>query len=221
MTKKKVIFCDFDGTITEKDNIVSIMKEFGGNGWEETVKKVLGGEISIQEGVGKMFASVPSSKKEEIIRFVLTRSKLRGGFEDIIQYAKNENIEFYVVSGGIDFFVYPYLEDYISNDHVYCNGSDFTEETIKITWPNECDEHCENGCGCCKPSILRKWDSDEFYKIVIGDSITDVVAAKRADEVFARDFLIEKCRDLNISFTPFETFHDIIGHLEKKKEAVS
>lgn len=28
MSKKLVLFCDFDGTITEKDNIVAIVKKF-------------------------------------------------------------------------------------------------------------------------------------------------------------------------------------------------
>ncbi|MFC7371752.1 2-hydroxy-3-keto-5-methylthiopentenyl-1-phosphate phosphatase [Fictibacillus iocasae] len=220
MTLKSVIFCDFDGTITEKDNIVSIMKEYGAPGWEEIVNDILGKRMSIQEGVGRMFASIPSTKREEITSFVLSQSKQREGFEDLLAYAEKEGMDFYVVSGGIDFFVHPYLESHLSQDKIYCNGSDFSGQTISITWPNSCDKWCSNDCGCCKPSILRKWDSSKYRRIVIGDSITDLEAAKHADDVFARDFLIEKCTELNIPFTPFETFHDIISDLEKKKEGV-
>lgn len=31
---KIAVFCDFDGTITEKDNIINIMKHFAPSGWE-------------------------------------------------------------------------------------------------------------------------------------------------------------------------------------------
>jgi len=71
--RQPVIFCDFDGTVTEKDNIIAIMKEFGSDGWDEIKEAVLDRSISIREGVGKMFSLLPVSKKEEIIQFVLFR----------------------------------------------------------------------------------------------------------------------------------------------------
>jgi 2-hydroxy-3-keto-5-methylthiopentenyl-1-phosphate phosphatase len=33
MSKSLVLFCDFDGTITEKDNIVAIMRRFAPPQW--------------------------------------------------------------------------------------------------------------------------------------------------------------------------------------------
>jgi 2-hydroxy-3-keto-5-methylthiopentenyl-1-phosphate phosphatase len=221
MTSKPVIFCDFDGTVTEKDNIVAIMEEYSPEGWEPIVKDILSETISIREGVGRMFSRITSDKRDEIIQFVLTRSKIRDGFQEFIDFTRKENIPLYIVSGGIDFFVHPVLENKLNTEQIICNGSDFSEEYIKITWPNACDEKCFNDCGCCKPSVIRNLEKQQPHsqKIVIGDSITDLQAAKLADTVFARDYLIEKCEENSIPFTPFETFFDVIHALEKKEVA--
>lgn len=217
-THESVIFCDFDGTVTEKDNIVAIMEEFAPEGWQPIVNDILNETISIREGVGKMFSRISSEKKQEIIDFVLTRSKIRDGFQEFIDYTKKENIPLYIVSGGIDFFVYPVLKNKIEPEQIICNASDFSGDTIKITWPNSCDALCENDCGCCKPSVIRELETRYRVaeKIVIGDSITDLPASKLADVVFARDYLIKKCQENNIPFTPFETFYDVIHALEKR-----
>ncbi|KZE69490.1 2-hydroxy-3-keto-5-methylthiopentenyl-1-phosphate phosphatase [Fictibacillus phosphorivorans] len=219
MTKNgSVIFCDFDGTVTEKDNIVAIMEEFSPDGWQPIVKDILNETISIREGVGRMFSRISSEKKQEIIEFVLTRSKIRDGFQEFVDFTKAENIPLYIVSGGIDFFVFPVLENKIKRENIICNASDFSGDTIKILWPNACDDLCTNDCGCCKPSVIRrlKHQYEDAEKIVIGDSITDLQASKLADSVFARDYLIEKCEENQIPYTPFETFHDIIHALEKR-----
>ncbi|MGB2992381.1 MAG: 2-hydroxy-3-keto-5-methylthiopentenyl-1-phosphate phosphatase, partial [Paenisporosarcina sp.] len=41
-----VIFCDFDGTITIKDNIMAIMKKFAPPEWEPIKDQILGQQIS-------------------------------------------------------------------------------------------------------------------------------------------------------------------------------
>ncbi|MCK9918282.1 hypothetical protein MXD81_55085, partial [Microbacteriaceae bacterium K1510] len=70
MSKQLVLFCDFDGTITEKDNIVAIMRKFSPPNWEEITQQILSQQISIREGVGKLFAMLPSSLRQEITDFI-------------------------------------------------------------------------------------------------------------------------------------------------------
>lgn len=208
-----IIFCDFDGTVTKKDNIIALMKEFGPPGWEELKDQILSQEISIREGVYQMFQLLPSSKKDEITKFVLERAEIREGFKEFVQFTEENPVELAIVSGGIDFFVYPLLANYDLN--IYCNKANFSENKIKIEWPYPCDVECSNDCGCCKPSLLRKLGKGR-YKIVIGDSITDLQAAKQADFVFARDFLLEKCKELQLNHAPYETFYEVIDILKKK-----
>lgn len=214
MMKNPVLICDFDGTVTKNDNIIAIMKQFAPPGWEALKEGVLTQQISIKEGVGNMFELLSSSQKEEITDFILQDAKLREGFADFVAYAQEAGIPLYIVSGGMDFFVKPILNGLVPENYIYCNTADFSGEYIQIDWPHSCDEHCQNECGCCKPSIIRDIAKGKDI-IVIGDSITDLAAAKLADFVIARDLLLEKSRALGLAHRPFETFYEVIGHVKE------
>lgn len=95
MRKQPVIFCDFDGTITETDNIIEIMKRFAPPEWEPIKDQILAQTISIQEGVGRMFALLSTDLKSEITKFVLSNAKIRPGFQELLQYCKAQDIRFF------------------------------------------------------------------------------------------------------------------------------
>ncbi|PWK07447.1 2-hydroxy-3-keto-5-methylthiopentenyl-1-phosphate phosphatase [Tumebacillus permanentifrigoris] len=215
MSKRIAIFCDFDGTITERDMIITIMERFGAPGWETTKDQILNQEISIQQGVGTLFHGISTTRRDEVAAYAQEVAAIRAGFPEFLEYCKEQEIDFWVTSGGIDFFVKPLLEPYAIANPIYCNGSDFSGETIRITWPHACDEHCTNGCGMCKPTVLRKFPEEDLFKIVIGDSITDLQAAKRADFVIARSKLLKDCEALGLAHAPFVTFHDVIAVLQQ------
>ncbi|CAM4216679.1 2-hydroxy-3-keto-5-methylthiopentenyl-1-phosphate phosphatase [Paenibacillus tarimensis] len=216
-SRSKVIFCDFDGTITVNDNIVAIIKHFNPEGWEAIVDDIVGERKSIRQGVGELFRLLPASRRKEVVEFAISNAQIREGFSELLRFCKYQSIDFYVTSGGIDFFVYPLLQPFdIPEDHIFCNGSSFEGSQIEILWPHPCDHECSNECGMCKTTIMRRFPADQYERILIGDSVTDFEGAKIADMVFARSHLIEKCRELGVSYTPFETFHDVIDELEER-----
>jgi len=215
--KERVIFCDFDGTITVSDNIIAVIRHFNPPGWETIAADVIEERKSIRRGVGELFRLLPTSKKDEIIDFAVSNAVIREGFAELLRFCKYEGIEFYVTSGGIDFFVYPILAGFdIPLDHIFCNGSDFSGERVEITWPHPCEPPCTNDCGMCKTTIMRRFPPERYERIVIGDGVTDFEAAKMADVVFSRKQLTEKCRELGVPCTPFETFYDVIDALEER-----
>ncbi|MGG4488366.1 2-hydroxy-3-keto-5-methylthiopentenyl-1-phosphate phosphatase [Metabacillus idriensis] len=218
---KPIIICDFDGTITNNDNIIAIMKKFAPPEWNELKDDVLSQRISVRNGVGKMFQLIPSALKYDMIQYLLFTAHLRDGFREFVQFTEEEEIPLYIVSGGIDFFVHPLLNGLVDRSRVFCNEGDFSGEKIEILWPNTCDVQCSNDCGCCKPSLIRKLADPGQKIIVIGDSVTDLEASKLADFVFARDFLLEKCKSLDLPHQEFATFFDVIDGLKEKQEAVS
>ena len=208
------IFCDFDGTITNNDNIISIMKNFAPPKAEEIKQRILSQDLSIQEGVSQLFTLLPTALHDNIIKFLKETANIRNGFQEFIQFINEKNISFYVISGGMDFFVHPLLQGLVPEQQIYCNSTDFSGKYIKVKWPHPCDEYCNHNCGLCKSTLIRNLSSQEDFHIVIGDSITDLQAAKQADKVFARDFLITKCEEYQIPYTPFETFYDIQNELQ-------
>ncbi|NOU72023.1 2-hydroxy-3-keto-5-methylthiopentenyl-1-phosphate phosphatase [Paenibacillus sp. LMG 31458] len=215
MSKERIIFCDFDGTITVNDNIVAIMKHFNPAGWEAIVEQILDKTISIRQGVGEMFALLPTSRKDEIVEYAINNAVIRDGFKEFVDYCKEQNIKLLITSGGIDFFIYPLLKPFaIPSEHIYCNASTFEGNAIEILWPNHCDEHCKTDCGMCKTSIIRSYDANQYERIIIGDSITDFEGAKLVDTIFARSHLIDMCKQLDYPYHSFETFFDIMKQLE-------
>ncbi|MBO2943131.1 2-hydroxy-3-keto-5-methylthiopentenyl-1-phosphate phosphatase [Paenibacillus sp. F411] len=217
MNKQPVVFCDFDGTITDNDNIVEIMKHFLPEGYEEVMRATVERQISIKEGVGRMFALFPSSRREEIKSFALEQAVIREGFQEYLQHLQDHRIPFYVTSGGIDFFVKPLLEPFhIPEEQIYCNSADFSQSQITITWPHPCEGSCTNQCGMCKVTVMKQFPSDQYYRILIGDSITDFEGAKIADLVYSRSTLTKRCEELGVQHVPFQTFHDIIEDMKQK-----
>lgn len=216
------IFCDFDGTITETDNIVAIMQQFAPDESKAIVEAVLSKTIGIKEGVHQMFQLLPSDKRTDITQFVLQQARIRDGFDEFVKFAHAENIPFYVISGGIDFFVEPLLAPFGPFNGIYCNAASFDEAFIDVKFPYACAPLCDHyetqACGCCKPTIMERHSDDDTYRIVIGDSVTDFEAAKHADAVFARDRLQKKCAELQIAHTPFTTFHDCLAALKRLLE---
>lgn len=219
MSVNPIIFCDFDGTITESDNIIMIMEKFASAEANEIKNAILNEELSIQEGVKQLFSLLPSSLKDEIISYVLENAKIREGFGEFISFTQKHDIPLYIVSGGIDFFIHPVLEPYGPFENIFCNHAEFSGEKINIVYPHSCDDLCSSqGCGCCKPSIIRSLSDQDMETIVIGDSITDLQAAKLANHVFARDLLIKKCEQYDIPYQSFHNFYDIINKLEEMIE---
>lgn len=218
--KKPVIFCDFDGTITENDNIIAIVKHFRPAGWEAIVADTIGQRITVQEGVGRLFALLPTRDREAIVRFAVDNIRIRAGFAELLRLCREHDIRFLVTSGGIDFFVYPALAPFvIEPEHIYCNRSDFSGETVRILWPHACDAECESGgCGMCKPAIIRAYPKSEYTRILIGDSVTDFAGAKLADVIFARSHLADKCAELGMPYCAYETFHTVTARLHTMLE---
>jgi len=219
--KQPVIFCDFDGTITHSDNIVAMMRHYEPPGYLPILEAIVEGRKSIRQGVGEMFALLPSSMKEELTSFVVDNVRIRDGFAELLAFCKERDIPFYVTSGGIDFFVLPVLAPFdIDPSHIYCNSADFSGPNIEILWPHACDAECDNDCGMCKTRVIRRFPKENYFRILIGDSLTDYAGAQIADLVFARSHLARRCKELHLPHHEYETFHDVIDVLRNPGGAI-
>jgi 2-hydroxy-3-keto-5-methylthiopentenyl-1-phosphate phosphatase len=219
--KSLVVFCDFDGTITERDMIITLMERFAPAGWETIKDDILSLRISVQEGVGKLFSLIPSGKRQELVEYALQTAKIRPGFAEFAAYCKEQGIPLLVTSGGIDFFVKTILSRFPDIAGIYCNEADFSGEMIRIDWPHACDDLCDGGCGLCKPSIVRRYPADRFTRVVIGDSVTDLKAARMADLVVARSLLLQKCREEGPPYKEFADFYDVLQHIQHLQTEVA
>jgi 2-hydroxy-3-keto-5-methylthiopentenyl-1-phosphate phosphatase len=204
MAKQLAVFCDFDGTITERDMIIAVCEKFCPPGWERVKDDILSRKKTVRDGVAELFAQIPSRKSDDIIAYAKEVVRWRPGFEEFLQFCKDSGIWFIVCSGGIDFFVKPLLKPFQSYFHkTFIIPADLSQERIRLRYPYGCETE-----GLCKVKVM-----DEFpdtIKILIGDSITDVHGAHHADRVFARGGLKGYLDQDKVSYHPFETFLDVI-----------
>ncbi len=213
---KPIVFSDFDGTITEKDALMSIVEHFAPPIWKDIWKKIFTREITISEGVKQLFHLIPSSKREEIIHWVLENIKIREGFEEFLRFLDKKGIPFVVVSGGLDFYINPLLEPYKDYIYaIYANKALFNERYINVEFIYKCNHVCSEDCGMCKPYIMEKFYKNQRPWIYIGDSITDLTAASVSDIIFARDYLAKTLQSLKIKHFTYKNFIDIRQNLVK------
>ncbi|HEU4965435.1 MAG TPA: MtnX-like HAD-IB family phosphatase [Bacilli bacterium] len=215
MAERLVLICDFDGTITERDITITLVEKFGAEGWRDTLDRIMKQEISLKQGLGSLIRSLPAGKREEMAAFIQEAAAIRPGFPEFLTYCREQGLELNIVSNGVDFYIDPLLAPYDIDCPIHYNRGDFSGERIDVIWPRPCDEHCDNDCGMCKPSVLRQERGDGAYVVVIGDSVPDLAAAKLADFVIARSFLLEKCNELGLQHAPFATFYDVIAVLDE------
>lgn len=202
------VFCDFDGTITQRDMIVTVCEKFCPPGWERIKEDILAERTTVRQGVAALFGQIPSSKKEAIIAYAQETVRWRDGFPELLAFCRTNGLRFIVCSGGIDFFLEPLLAPFRDRiDAVYSIPADFSQPTIQLRHPYGCET-----CGLCKVKVMDEYP--DTIRILIGDGITDLHGATHANVVYARSQLTRLLDREKIAYTPFETFHDVITHLQ-------
>ena len=104
MAKPLIVFCDFDGTITEKDMVVRICEKFCPPVWRTIVEEILAQKKTVKEGVAEMFALIPSSKKDEVLHFALQTMRPRAGFQEFFAVLQGQWASLYCLFRRDRFF---------------------------------------------------------------------------------------------------------------------
>ena len=135
----------------------------------------------------------------------------------IINYDKTEknNIDFYIVSDGIDYFINATLKKYgLERINVISNHGEFKNGKFEITFPNNYSK-CKHDAGTCKCKVLTDLKKKYNRIAYIGDGISDFCVCDKADILFAKSQLAIYCKNNNIKYNFFETFEDIIKYFDK------
>lgn len=209
-----IIACDFDGTVTNTDTIAAIIEQFEPVHGNAIVERIISQEISIKTGVSELFNLLRSTDKDTVIQYAIEEVAIRPGFQQLLDKAAEKRIPFYIISGGMHFFIDPILSQFHGLKEVFANEIDFTEEYMKVIWTHPCDIYCDNDCGTCKPSIVRLIAGNRKV-IAIGDSVTDILLAQEADILFTTGKLSDYAQANNIDYHHFETFYDVGHRLEE------
>jgi len=219
---KKIVLCDFDGTITKQDTLVGILDKFAGPSWRLIEKKILKEEFGNRIGLKQEFSLCDPRKatKEEIIRLLNEEIDIDPHFKPFLEFCNREAYEFVIVSGGFSLCIDTILKKYnINNIPYYSNKLLLDKDKFVIENPYTSD-NC-NLCGNCKTMHLRKYMALGYYIIYIGDSTTDRCPVRHADLGFTKAHLSEYCAKENIPYVHYETFADIQAYLSQNMPMIA
>ncbi len=213
--KKPVIFCDFDGTFTEKDIGYRMFSFFSGGRNRELVDNWKKGLISSRDCLLKE-AAMLSSSLDEIYAF-LDNFRLAPGVTDFYTLVRNHDIPFSIVSDGIDIYINYILNKYGFGEIKYCcNRGTIRNNRLHLEFVY--DNYDCLRCGCCKGArIIDQVGSENknWNVIFIGDGLSDICAVPQADMIYARGDLLNYCREEDLNAVEYENFFDIIDSLRK------
>lgn len=207
--KDKIIVSDFDGTITKKDTLYHFFLENApfedvyriGSKWERQ-------EISSQECLIKEFELVKNLSENMVNDFIST-IEIDEGFLKFNDLRTQNNIDFVIVSDGLNYFINNILLRYnISNIKVITNHVEFKGNDFKIEFPNEHGK-CVFGAGTCKCQAVKELRKNYKEIDYIGDGVSDFCVANKADRVFAKGKLFKYCTQNSINCTKYDNFYDL------------
>jgi len=207
--KDIVVVSDFDGTITEKDGLYTFIQENAKGDWEKIEQDWVQGKISSKECLIEEFRLVPDLSEELISKFVKTIG-IDEHFHSFYEKLFQNNIDFYIVSDGIDYFINKILKYHgLNNVCIISNHGEFRGEFFDISFPNDYSE-CKNNAGTCKCKVISDLKKEYKKIIYIGDGVSDYCVADKADVLYAKSKLLKYCKEKGIECIPFCSFDDIL-----------
>jgi 2,3-diketo-5-methylthio-1-phosphopentane phosphatase len=213
---KTLIFCDFDGTISQRDVGYSLFHHFSGGRNDALLPDWKAGRITSRE-VLTLEAAMVTATPPEIMAF-LEQFEIDPDFGSFVELCGKNRIEPVILSDGLEFYIRFILERYhLENLPVMSNVGHLHANGLSIEFPRA-NTNCLR-CGNCKGEII-----DEYRALVdgpcrtvfIGDGYSDTCAARAADLLFAKKDLARYCCDQNIAYTAFDTFLEVASHLARE-----
>ena len=202
-----IVFCDFDGTITEQDTLERVFKKFAPETWQPIREDLSSGKITVRDAVTKTINSINASYYDDILDYTLT-FPIRPGFDAFLDFLEFQNVPMVVLSGGIRGIVETRLGNLIERMHaVFAADVDTGGQFLRTNSGYEGKTELVD-----KVRVMNLFNAKK--KIAIGDGITDFNMAREADLVFARGQLAGFMNKNNLPCEPWSDFFDIRDHLQ-------
>jgi 2,3-diketo-5-methylthio-1-phosphopentane phosphatase len=202
------VLCDFDGTITTRDVLDILYRQFAGAACQELVQLWIRGEISTRQEIQGCFAAMTATRSE--MEAALDQVPLDPDFGYFIDSCLAQGYRLAILSDGLQWYIqYILKKNGIDDLTIYANQVEFLPGGMHVTFPWHSPETPLRGTS--KPAIIRRYQEEGCQVVFIGDGPSDVEAAEVAEVVFAKGRLLEYCRKQGIPAIGFTCFADLSG----------
>jgi len=206
-----IIQCDFDGTITEEDVSFMLLDAFAQGDWRKWFQEYRDNKISVGEFNTRAFATVKATRRE-LLEVARSKVKLRDGLQGLVNYCRSRGFRFVIVSNGLDFYIRSILKDAGLGDiEVYAAKTRFYRGGLKVQYIGPDGTPLMSDF---KTAYLRAFLKQGYRVTYVGNGPSDIAPASLAHHVFAREGLLDGCREMKIKCMPFDNLNDIARGLE-------
>ena len=194
MENRKFVFVsDFDGTLTNRDFYQMIIDDYLGeegynlfNEWKENKYKD-------RDFLNEIYDSINRDEKE-ILKDVL-RIEWDNSADGVIEKIQDAGGEFIILSAGTSYYIEKFLIGKgLSKIKVYSNLGEDKNKGIHLK-VDENKPYYSDVYGIDKGKVNSYLKEKYPYVYYVGDSLSDIISCKVADECFAKGALQQMLRD--------------------------
>jgi len=219
---KLAIFCDFDDTITRINVTDTILERFADPSWRDIQDDWLAGKLTAREVLEKQMPLI-TVRRAELDDFI-DSVEVDPFFGEFVMHCAREHHALYILSDGFDYWIHRILRRALSaydgsvkDISVFACGLKLEEGRAAISFPYF-PQGCIHGCATCKPALFDQLKGGATRSVVIGDGVSDLLLAKHADLVLAKNGLREHCEQEGIASRAIHDFRDVLRIVETLKE---
>jgi 2-hydroxy-3-keto-5-methylthiopentenyl-1-phosphate phosphatase len=191
---------DFDGTVTERDTLDLVLRQFGDNEIYDRVEAELeAGRMTLNEVIAAEFATV-TAPLAEVVPYVVEHARIRPGFAELAR-ARHPLI----VSSGFHELIEPLLEreGVVGEVELRANRVDARPDGWRVIFRDVdicsvCGEACKRG------------DLPLGEVVYAGDGYSDYCASVAADRVYATGSLARYLDERGLSYEPLTDFRALV-----------
>ena len=140
--------------------------------------------------------------------------KLDPYFRKLIFYLNSKKVKLAILSDNFDYIIRRLLKRKgFSGIRVYSNRLQFSRDRLMPSFPLE-NKSCRI-CAHCKTDSIKRVSKNGSKIIYIGDGRSDICPARKADIIFAKDALLDYCRENNLDYIPYRSLKTVYAYLKR------
>ena len=207
-SRHPAVLTDFDDTAAEQNVAEMLLKRFGDPTWHQARDQFRAGQLTLKEYQEIAFRNIQADRAT-MQSYVKEHANLRPYFKDLWAYCSANAIPMAVVSLGLDFYIEALLEkEGVRHVPVHAVNTRFTPRGITYEYPYSLPGQDRQGNS--KGLVVDGYVQKGHFVFYVGDGISDLEAAPKADVLFAHRTLAEECLRQRLPFRPFSDFGDVL-----------
>lgn len=215
---KRLLFIDFDGTITRRDVTDAILDRFADPQWRAIEEEWQAGRIGSRDCLHGQMSLVRAAPDE--LDALLGSIEIDHGLGTLLDACAANNIVVHIVSDGFDYCIERILAreralaPLLRRVRVWASHLRPEGHRWRAAFPFSCHLLLKgHGCATCKPMVMRLLNRTGAHAIFVGDGLSDIHAIGQANWIFAKDKLADFCAARAVAFTPYTNLAEVAAHL--------